>query len=367
MTDEDWMRRALAEAQAADIAGEVPVGAVLVKDGTLIAKGRNTPVAHHDPSAHAEINALRAGAAALKNYRLDGCELFVTLEPCAMCVGAMLHARLARVVFGAADPRTGAAGSVIDLFGDPRLNHHTVVQGGVLAGPCAELLQSFFRERRAAARKAEQPLRDDALRTPDNRFEELLDYPWSPHYLSDLPSLGGWRMHYLDEGPSDSERVCVCLHAAGQWSYVYRHLIGALAKSCSARVLAPDLIGFGKSDKPKRESAHTLAWHQEVLLEWVERLDLLHVVLIADPQGAELANMLAAAAPSRIAIVLSPRWAKSVAQPWASVFSPWRAPFPDRGFEAGLRAFGASLDEVRDLDRLNAARLTQAAVGYFNA
>lgn len=367
-SDEDWMRQALAEARAAQMAGEVPVGAVLVKNGILIATGRNAPVAHHDPSAHAEINALRTGAAAFGNYRLDGCELFVTLEPCAMCVGAMLHARLSRVVYGAADAKTGAAGSVLDLFADSRLNHHTMVRGGVLAGPCAELIQGFFRGRRQAAREAAQPLRDDALRTPDSRFARLPDYPWSPHYLSDLPSLGGWRMHYLDEGPVDSERVCVCLHVAGQWSYVYRYLISALAAPYGVRFLAPDSIGFGKSDKPKRGAVHTLAWHRNVLLEWVERLDLRHVMLVRDSRDFGLASMLAAAMPNRIATVLTVRTTPSPAPPPpATVYSPWRAPFPDRGFEAGLRAFGVSTDEVEDLDPSSAARLTQDVVGYFNA
>jgi len=138
------MAVALAEARQAADAGEVPIGAVLVKDGRVVASGRNAPISLHDPSAHAEINALRAGGAALGNYRLDGCELFVTLEPCAKCAGAMLHARLARVVFGAPDPKTGAAGSVLDLFRETRLNHRTAVQGGVLADECQALLQGFF-------------------------------------------------------------------------------------------------------------------------------------------------------------------------------------------------------------------------------
>ena len=144
MDDAAWMALALGEAQQAADAGEVPVGAVLVKDGVLVATGRNAPVAQHDPSAHAEIVALRAAAIALHNYRLDGCTLYVTLEPCAMCAGAMLHARLARVVFGAADPRTGAAGSVVDLFAHVQLNHRTQVEGGVLADRCASVLQTFF-------------------------------------------------------------------------------------------------------------------------------------------------------------------------------------------------------------------------------
>jgi tRNA(adenine34) deaminase len=123
--DARWMRLALAEALAAATAGEVPVGAVVVKDGVVIGTGRNAPIGLHDPSAHAEIVALRAAARHLGNYRLEGCTLYVTLEPCAMCSGAMLHARLERVVFGAPDPKTGAAGSVLNLFGEPKLNHQT--------------------------------------------------------------------------------------------------------------------------------------------------------------------------------------------------------------------------------------------------
>ena len=128
--DECFMRMALAQAAEAAAAGEVPVGAIVVKDGRVIASGRNAPIGLNDPTAHAEIVALRGAAQAVGNYRLDGCELFVTLEPCAMCSGAMLHARLARVVFGAPDRKTGAAGSVLDLFAQKNLNHHTQLCGG---------------------------------------------------------------------------------------------------------------------------------------------------------------------------------------------------------------------------------------------
>jgi len=198
------MRLALAQAQEAAQAGEVPVGAVLVRDGALVSTGRNAPVAGHDPTAHAEIAALRAAAQTLGNYRLEDCTLYVTLEPCAMCTGAMLHARLPRVVFGAADPKTGAAGSVVNLFAEHRLNHHTQVQGGVLAQECADVLSDFFRARRRQQRAvalAAHPLRDDALRTPAACFEGLPDAPWAPQYLSDLPARSGPRLHYLDEGP----------------------------------------------------------------------------------------------------------------------------------------------------------------------
>lgn len=146
------MQLALQEAQRAWSLGEVPVGAVVVKDGVVIATGCNQPIGQHDPTAHAEIVALRAAADKLGNYRLPGCELYVTLEPCVMCSGAMMHARLARVVYGAQDPKTGACGSVLDLFAHEKLNHHTEVVGGVLADEASAMLKAFFAERRNAAR-----------------------------------------------------------------------------------------------------------------------------------------------------------------------------------------------------------------------
>jgi len=148
MDDDAWMAEALALARVARARGEVPVGALVVKDGAIIGRGGNAPVAHSDPTAHAEIAALREAGRTLGNYRLPGCELFVTLEPCAMCAGAILHARIARVVYGARDPKTGACGSVVDLFAEPRLNHHATVAGGVRAEECGKLLSEFFAERR---------------------------------------------------------------------------------------------------------------------------------------------------------------------------------------------------------------------------
>lgn len=150
--DETFMRLAIDQAHNAWALGEVPVGAVLVKDGRVIATGFNQPIGYNDPTAHAEILALRAAAELLDNYRLDDCTLYVTLEPCAMCAGAIQHARLARLVYAAADPKTGACGSVVDLFAEPRLNHHTRVQAGVLGGDCGALLSTFFAERRERKR-----------------------------------------------------------------------------------------------------------------------------------------------------------------------------------------------------------------------
>jgi tRNA(adenine34) deaminase len=354
-TDDQWMALALEEAQRAAAAGEVPVGAVLVKEGALLAVGRNAPVGQHDPSAHAEINALRAGAAALGNYRLDGCELFVTLEPCAMCAGAMLHARIGRVVFGAPDPKTGAAGSVLDLFAQPRINHHTRVRGGVLSQACAALLQDFFQHRRDAARDAAEPLREDALRTPEQRFGALADFAFAPCYLSDLPSLHGWRMHYVDEGAGSERGACLCLHGPGEWSYFFRHLVGIEG----LRVLAPDLIGFGRSDKPKRASVHRLAWHRDVLLEWLDRLQPGRLVLVHSVAASALATLLTDAAPARFAAVLtSPDGGRDAA-------AAWRAPFPDRGHEAALRALGPIPKRVSGPTDAQAAQLAREAMGYF--
>ena len=146
--DADFMQAALDLARQGMDAGEVPVGAVVVKDGEIIGRGFNAPISRHDPTAHAEIMALREAAARLGNYRLVGCELYVTLEPCAMCSGAIMLARVSRVVFGARDPKTGACGSVADLFAEKRLNHHTEVSGGVMAEECGALLSRFFAARR---------------------------------------------------------------------------------------------------------------------------------------------------------------------------------------------------------------------------
>ncbi|HXU94462.1 MAG TPA: tRNA adenosine(34) deaminase TadA [Gallionella sp.] len=143
------MREALALAREAEAIGEVPVGAVVVKDGEIVGRGFNAPISRHDPSAHAEMMALRDAAQRLGNYRLVGCELYVTLEPCMMCSGAIMHARVERVVYGARDPKTGACGSVLDAFAELRLNHHAQVAGGVLAEECGAMLSSFFARRRA--------------------------------------------------------------------------------------------------------------------------------------------------------------------------------------------------------------------------
>lgn len=384
MRDQVFMQLALEQARVAGAAGEVPVGAVIVKNGQVIATGRNAPILGNDPTAHAEMQALRAAAQALGNYRLDGCEMFVTLEPCAMCSGAMLHARLDRVVFGAPDPKTGAAGSVIDLFARAQLNHHTQVRGGVLADACAAVLQDFFQGRRelqSQQRRALHPLRDDALRTPDVRFHDLPGYPWEPHYVSNLPSLAGLRMHYLDEGPRGAKRTFLCLHGNPAWSYLYRKMIPVFQQSGS-RVIAPDLIGFGKSDKPKKDSAHSFGLHRQTLLDLIQALDLHHVVLVVQDWGGLLGLTLPMVEPQRYDgllvmnttlgtgdVLLSPgflAWrdmcAKNPEFDIARLFArgnphlsaqecaAYAAPFPGKGHRAATRAFPAMVPDHADAE-----------------
>ena len=393
LTDVAKMQLALEQAKMAADAGEVPVGAAVFRDGVLIATGRNAPIGDSDPTAHAEMVALRQAAQILGNYRLDGCELFVTLEPCAMCSGAMLQARLRRVVFGAAEPKTGAAGSVINLFDNPALNHQTQVEGGVLAADCRHSLQQFFQNRRTAQvkdKKAFHPLRDDALRTPDGCFADVPDYPWPPNYVSDLPALQGLRMHYVDTGRPDAPVTYLCLHGNPAWSYLYRKMIPVFTQA-GHRVIAPDLIGFGKSDKPKKESAHSFGWHRQVLMELIERLDLRNVVLVVQDWGGLLGLTLPMAAPERYSgllvmntllatglVSLSPgfvAWrdmcAKSpefdIARLMArsdKSLSPdacaaYMAPFPDKGHRAATRAFPAMVPELQSDDGAEVSRQAQ--------
>ncbi|MES2978911.1 MAG: tRNA adenosine(34) deaminase TadA [Pseudomonadota bacterium] len=365
MTDAQFMALALEQARQAVAAGEVPVGAVVVRAGEVIATGRNAPVDAHDPTAHAEIVALRNAALVLGNYRLDDCELFVTLEPCAMCSGAMLHARLKRVVFGASEPRTGAGGSVVNLFAEPALNHQTRLEGGLLAAESTALLHQFFHARRAEQRSealARHPLRDDALRTPEACFAGVPASPAKSHYLSDLAVLGGLRLHYLDTSSragqlaGDAQLTYVCLHDRHQWSQSFDRMIPGLVAS-GHRVVAPDLIGFGRSDKPKKSDFHTFARHRQVVLELIEKLALVNVVLIGAGWGGCLALTLPVAAPERFAGIVAINtamacegrgWPAAWLEPAAPPTGCAGAPYPDAGHRAAWRAVRALLPAAED-------------------
>jgi tRNA(adenine34) deaminase len=413
MTDDNntashFMALALQEAHAAAQAGEVPVGAVVVKNGQVIATGRNAPIGQHDPTAHAEMVALRAAATALGNYRLDDCQLYVTLEPCAMCAGAMLHARIQHVVYAVTDAKTGAAGSVLNLFAHTTLNHHTQVSNAADLGPeCAahaqassQLLKDFFNQKRSAQRTQQlqnHPLRDDALRTPDAAFANLPGYDWPVHYISDLPSLQGLRMHYLDIAARDKtdtqQTTYLCLHGNPAWSYLYRKMIPVLAAS-GARVVAPDMVGFGKSDKPKKDSFHTFTWHRQCLLDLIERLDLQNIVLVVQDWGGILGLTLPMAAPQRYRglVVMNTALATGTVS-LTEGFKAWRemckakpdfdiarlfargdpsmtptecaaytAPYPDAGHRAATRAFPPMVPEFADSD---GASISRAALEFW--
>jgi tRNA(adenine34) deaminase len=255
------------------------------------------------------------------------------------------------------------------------------VQGAVLASECGALLQGFFQHKRALQRQLSQPVREDAVRTPDERFAGLPGYPWPPHCLHDLPALAGLRLHYLDEGPRNAPLTWLCLHGNPGWSYLYRKMIPVFL-AAGHRVVAPDLIGFGRSDKPKKESAHSFSWHRQVLMELVERLDLHKVVLVVQDWGGLLGLTLPMAAPARYEglLVMNTMLATGDAPPTPG-FLAWRemcakkpdyavgrllargnpqlsaaecaaydAPFPDRGHRAALRAFPAMVPDRTDAD-----------------
>jgi tRNA(adenine34) deaminase len=323
-SDVQWMQEAIHLAQEAGNRGEVPVGALVVKDGLVIGRGWNRPVGSKDPTAHAELMALRDAAQNLGNYRLENCTLYVTLEPCTMCSGAIFNARIQRLVYGAAESKTGAAGSVIDVFANPILNHHTEVKRGILADECRDLMQQFFKPKRIN----QNPLRDDALRPLDEWFEALPGYPWQAHYVSDLPTLNGLRLQYLDENKSVEEGqqlTYLCLHGNPAWSYLYRKMLPIFTKH-GHRVVAPDLIGFGKSDKLKKAHAHHFEFHRQVLLELIERLDLRNIVLVVQDWGGILGLTLPMAMPNRFVGLLVMNTSLCTGEaPLSDGFVSWRA------------------------------------------
>lgn len=344
MNDAHWMQLALQEAQLAAQEGEVPVGAVVVRHGQLLATGRNASIRQNDPTAHAEVMALRAAAQAVGNYRLDDATLYVTLEPCPMCAGALLHARVGRVVFAAADPKTGAAGSVLNLFATPALNHQTQVDKGVLAEACAHELKQFFQARRANP----SPLRDDALRTPDSAFAGLNDCPAVDFFTPAAGSFAGLRMAYTATGSTDQPIAWLLLHGAQDWRYVWRHMLPALA-SLGYAVVAPDLIGCGQSDKPKKTSVHRLQAHTDGLLDWIDTYPAKRWIIVCDTTMTPLAEQLTQQDSRFVQTIEVERHKDTQADATRST------PFPDRGHQASpaaLQAWSGASASTRPIVRI---------------
>ncbi|AJG19687.1 tRNA adenosine(34) deaminase TadA [Cupriavidus basilensis] len=198
--DRRYMQAALDEARLAEAAGEVPVGAVVVWNDTIIARGHNLPIRSVDPSAHAEMQALRAAARVIGNYRMPECELYVTLEPCVMCSGAILHARIRHVVFGATDPKTGAAGSVLNLFEQAQLNHQTTIAGGVMADACSRMLKDFFGGRRRAQKAAQKAAQEAAQEAVQEAVQEAAQVARA----SDAPACAHCAAAATDTDPSQN-------------------------------------------------------------------------------------------------------------------------------------------------------------------
>lgn len=339
--DPTHMARALAQARLAAAQGEVPVGAVLVRPGPagdeVLAEAHNRPIGHCDPTAHAEMLALREAAQRLGNYRLDGCVLYVTLEPCAMCAQALLHARVARVVYAAREPKTGAAGSVLDLFALPQLNHQTVVEGGLMADASSELLQTFFAGRRQTAKALAQPLRPDALRTPAAALAPVWDALaglQAQHQTWSWPHLQGLQMHALDWPGTGDGDVWLALHSPTAWGVQWADWAAQQAAH-GDRVLVPDLLGFGASDKPKKPRWHTLQAHAQAVLGAMAALGIPAWRVVATPEQAALAAHLQALAPEA---VLGVMWLEPTPPP--GLPADWRdRPYPDAGHRAGPRAW----------------------------
>jgi len=337
------MALALEQAAMAAAAGEVPVGAVVVRAGVVIGAAHNRTRSDLDPTAHAEILALRAASRHANNFRLEDCTLYCTLEPCAMCAGACLHARLQAVYFGSSEPRTGALGSVVNLFENALLNSHTQWHGGVMASACAQTMQHFFQERRSAHKSrrhtdAERwPLPDFALRTPATRFADAAP---AGSYVNHGPHLSGLRMHWAHNPAGASAqtvaaaagRPLIILHSDGAWCAQSDALRTAL-QAYDGAILAPDLIGCGRSDKPKRSEWHTLAAHGAALQSWAQHLQLRDAAVLIPDTDASLALRLAPALRAHIGrVVILDGRTHTLPIPGLS------APFPDAGHSAILRA-----------------------------
>lgn len=341
--DAAFLRLALAQARAGSAAGEVPVGAVLVHRGQIIATGHNRVIADCDPSAHAEIVALRQAGRYLGNYRLQDCELFVTLEPCAMCAGAIAHARLARVVYGVRDARAGAAGSVLNVLQGSGISHRPIglcAQDSVdfdaaLQADLHSLLPDFFQAKR---QPAPWPLRPDALRTPESCFAAWPETA-ATRYTKDLPVLAGLRLHYWDSSAIAAEELgqatFVCLHDGQTWSQDFADFFAQY--SGGARVLVLDLPGFGRSDKPKKwQKIDAKTWWPQVVSEWLQAVAP-KAVQAGQVQWVFASENYPLLAPLQAALLPQKMLPRSIDLPHNK---PWcNAPYPDAGHSTAKQAW----------------------------
>lgn len=303
-SDAHFMGLALRQARLAQERGEVPVGAVLVDGaGQVLAQAGNSVIGQHDPTAHAEVLVLRQAGQAGHNYRLEHTTLYVTLEPCAMCAGALLNARVGRLVFGAAEPKTGAVQSVHSVLDDARNTHQIPHASGVLADECRALLQDFFRQRRNEHKASATPLRDDCLRPPIDGL--VLPAGWGQQFYADVcPAMLGLRIHAVDCGPVDSRSAVLFVHDWLGWSEGFAPAMHALALR-GVRAVTLDLAGCGLSDKPKKAAVHNLELHTGTVWALLKRWKLERVLLAAPAAAVDLGRaVLAQAAQNDVDMTL---------------------------------------------------------------
>lgn len=298
---EECMQLALQQACIAETTGEIPVGAVVLLDGEVVGVGHNQTISSNDPTAHAEVVALRAAANKLGNYRLDKCTVYVTLEPCAMCMGAMLHSRVAQVYFGAYDPKTGACGSVLNLPGEPRINHHCKVTGGILDSVCSRHLSDYFVRLRAKKHQRHVPMREDALRLPLGTLTNYMAGVES-HTIDDIKAANGLRVQVWHSPlpPSTPKNLVLCLHGSTSWSCIFRNFLVSDLPDTTV-VWALDCLGHGGSDKTKKGYEFNLENQLNVLDEFLTLLPESTVHVVGQDTGSELAVHLASSNPNRIA------------------------------------------------------------------
>ncbi len=383
--DLHWMKLALEQAASAANMQEVPVGAVVIAadNKTVLGQAHNRTISNHDPSAHAEILAIRQAAQTLQNYRLEGCTVYITIEPCAMCSAAMINARVARVVYAVADSKTGAAGSVLNLFEQKQLNHHTEItqlqsyqlpaEVKKIKQECLQQLQYFFNQRRSDKYKKSQqpkyaPLRDDAVRTDERNFNSVPTIvalrEYSKWCLINDGNKAPWRMHYWDTNTkASSNSVVILLHGYSSYSLLWAKVLPQL-KEQGWRVLTPDFLGFGQSDKPKKTAQHSLDWHTYILKEWLQTIDITNaanITVVACDSSVQLIPSIMTNLPVNIkkyALSLMPEPIKNqpkehwrvqcqrkktfcLDEHWALNRSEhqskeWSTPFTDAGYKAAL-------------------------------
>jgi tRNA(adenine34) deaminase len=307
-TDKFYMQQALDLANVASCHNEVPVGAVIVKNGEVIAKGFNLCIQNSDPTAHAEIVAIKQAALVLQNYRLEDCELYVTLEPCCMCAGAILNSRIKRVVYAASDLKAGAAGSVMNVFQNPSLNHQTTISKGVLNEESVSILQNFFQNKRQEQTQNSLPnkLREDFLRLPTPIYKEFLvknQLASFSYFNYQLNNLNGARLHYLDSGISPlkpdqhNQKTIVILPGLMQSTQSFLDIFYYF-KNLGTRVVVIDLIGMGYSDKPKKLKHDSfeamIDYHFQYLNELLQLLNISSFDIVATHLTAVIAYSIQA-------------------------------------------------------------------------